>query len=76
MNNLADAEIYVDTLLSIESCAGDGNWFRLADYILAAFRLQVRLPSVNCYGQYFGSKTFGQPHLFCRSTPEAEQVVR
>jgi hypothetical protein len=32
MKDLADAEIYVDTMFSMESGAGNGNWFWLADY--------------------------------------------
>jgi hypothetical protein len=32
MNGLFDAEVFVDTVFSIESGAGGGNWFELADY--------------------------------------------
>ena len=32
MNELLDAEVFVDTVFSIESGAGCGNWFYLADY--------------------------------------------
>jgi hypothetical protein len=32
MKELLDAEIYVDTVFSIESGTGNGGWFYLADY--------------------------------------------